>query len=297
MRELVVIGMGHIGGSIAAGARLRGIAQRVVGVERDPEHRMQARDARLADVVTEDFASACAKADLVVVAVPPSSTASVALEALAAAPRAVVTDVAGLKAAIVAQVSREGGAGAKRFVGGHPMAGTAGSGPKASRPELFEGRRVVVTPVDSTDPAALAVVEGMWRGLGATPVRETPEAHDRAVTAVSHLPHAIAWSLSLAAAELLAPNGDLAAGAERAAAFAGPSFEGATRVAASDPALWRELLVENGAGITEAIAVLRARLEDLSQAIERERGAAGTPLLDLLRQAQALASAPKRGES
>ena len=117
MRELVVIGMGHIGGSIAAGARARGLAQRVVGVERDPEHRMQARDGRLADMISDDLQTACAKADLVVVAVPPSGTAAAVVAALAAAPRAVVTDVAGLKAGICGVVARDAASSAKRFVG------------------------------------------------------------------------------------------------------------------------------------------------------------------------------------
>lgn len=298
MRDLVVIGLGHIGGSIAAGARARGLAARVVGVDSDPAHRMKARESRLADYVSEDLAHASSKADVIVVAVAPSLTAGVVLAALAAAPSAVVTDVAGLKSAIVERVQREGGAASSRFVGAHPMAGTAGSGPGSADAQLFEGRRVIVTPVANTDPRATAVVEGMWRGLGATPLRETPDAHDRMITAVSHLPHAIAFSLVLAASEFLGTGGDLAAGAERAALFAGPSYQGATRVAASDPELWRALLADNGAGIVEAIELLRSRLETLSQAILRERtNAPGTPLLDILRQARALTAAADKGNS
>jgi prephenate dehydrogenase len=141
-------------------------------------------------------------------------------------------------------------------------------------------------------------VEALWRSLGASTIRETPEAHDRVVAAVSHLPHALAFALSLTAAELCAPGGDLGAGAERARRFAGPSFEGATRFAGSDPALWRELFALNASNVVEGLAVVRARLDDIIQALQREgsdRAGLSPTLLDLLRQARALHVANSEG--
>lgn len=299
MGDLVVIGMGHIGGSVAAGAKARGLFARAVGVDSDPEARTQARDRRLADLVVEDVAGACARADVVVVAVPPAAVPAAVAAALVAAPKAVVTDVAGVKAPVVARVRElAGAAAARRFVGGHPMAGTAGKGPAAADPELFDGRRVVVTPVAETEPAAVSVVEGLWRGLGATPVRVDPEVHDRAIAVVSHLPHLLAFGLEATAASMLAPGGetggeDLARGAQRVTELAGPSFESATRVAVSAPELWTELFTENAAADRAALETLRGTLDELARLLDRLAAGdatARTELRERLRHAQALAT-------
>ncbi|HVO29782.1 MAG TPA: prephenate dehydrogenase/arogenate dehydrogenase family protein, partial [bacterium] len=289
-----------IGGSVASGARARGLFGRVVGVESDPDARMQARERRLADVVAEDLAGAGSKVDVVVVAVPASATAAAALAALEAFPRAVVTDVAGVKAPVVSRVVGAAGAAAGRFVGGHPMAGTAGKGPASADGELFEDRRVILTPVESTDPKALSVVEGLWRGLGATPVRETPEAHDRAVAAVSHLPHALAFALEIAATMTLTPKADVVRGAEAVARAAGPSFESATRVAASDVETWVELLGANAALDLEALAAVTVTLDEIARALGRiaaGEDAGRNDLREILRRAQAYRAARAPGAS
>lgn len=287
MLNLVVIGLGHVGGSVAKAARERGIAGRVTGVETDPAHREKARAARLATSVVGEIGDFARDADLVVIATPPGAVPACAIAALKAAPRAVVTDVAGVKAAIVAAVREGAGEGGARFVGGHPMAGTAGRGPDSADAALFEGRHVILTPTETTSPHALSAAEGFWRGLGATPIRETPEAHDRAIAAVSHLPHAIAFALTTAAAELC---GD-------ASRVSGPSFESATRVAASDPSLWAELFTANREAVLAALSTFRTHLDALESALRPplptgggggEGAAPTTSLLAILSAAQRL---------
>lgn len=256
MDELVVIGMGHIGGSIAAAAMAQSLFVRVTGVEIDAAHRARAQERRLADRVTGTL-DGLGNAGLVVVAVPPSVTADVVAQALAACPRAIVTDTAGVKAPILSQV-RGASPHASRFVAAHPMAGTAASGPDAADAKLFEGRTVVIAVDEATDPKAAAAVEGLWSAIGATVVREDPAVHDRAIAMVSHVPHAIAFSLVAAAAGGEA-SGDGAA-YERTVRLAGPSFDSATRVAASDPALWTELFLSNKEAFLEMLGAFRSSL-------------------------------------
>jgi cyclohexadieny/prephenate dehydrogenase len=261
MDELVVIGMGHIGGSVAAAAMAQSLFTRVTGVEIDAAHADRARARRLADDVVNAL-ERVSTAGLVVVAVPPSRTAEAVAQALDVCPRAVVTDTAGVKAPILARV-RELSPHASRFVAAHPMAGTAASGPDSADPKLFEGRTTVICVDAQTDLKAVAAVEGLWRAIGATVIREEPAVHDRAIALVSHVPHALAFSLVGAAA---APGGDEQTYA-RTARLAGPSFESATRVAASDPALWADLFLSNKDALLDSLGALRNSLANIEAEI------------------------------
>lgn len=257
MDELVVIGMGHIGGSVAAAAMAQSLFTRVTGVEIDAGHADRARERRLADQVVGALEN-LSSAGLVVVAVPPSRTAEVVAQALDQCPRAVVTDTAGVKAPIVARV-REVSPHGSRFVAAHPMAGTAASGPDSADARLFEGRTVVICVDSKTDLQAVAAVEGLWSALGATVVREEPAAHDRAIALVSHVPHALAFSLVGAAAGAGIDEQVYA----RTARLAGPSFDSATRVAASDPALWSDLFLANKDALLDSLGLLRNSLASI----------------------------------
>lgn len=278
MRALTVIGLGHIGASVAAAARKRRLAERIVGMDVDPAHRDEARALGIVDDAVDpaDARSSVADTQLVVVAVPVDATAAACVRALRNYREAIVTDCAGLKEAIVRQVAAEAGEARGRFVGGHPMAGSTGKGTATADPSLFEGRKVVLTPDASTDAAALERVERFWRKLGAEPVREEAAAHDGAIAAVSHLPHVLAFALTAAAADVLSPGGAStlppAEAAARIRAFAGPSFEGATRVAASDPGTWSTLFAANETALRDALAAFRTRLDEIE-------GAIGTPSL------------------
>ena len=261
MATLVVIGMGHVGGSVAAAARSRNVFERVHGVESNAANRARAKELGLAHEVSETL-PVLPDATLAVVAVPPSATGDVAARALATYPDAVVTDVAGVKAPVLEKVRALAPSHASRFVAGHPMAGTAKSGPDAADATLFDGRTAVVCDEPGTDAGAVAAVERFWAALGATVVRERAAAHDEAIALVSHVPHVLAFALARASK------------GARGVRFAGPSFESATRVAASDPDLWTELLLANRAPVLEALQKVHVSLKEIESAVATGNGVA-----------------------
>lgn len=194
--------------------------------------------------------------DLVVVAVPPDVVADVVAAELACYPAALVTDVASVKAGLLTALSA-GGAPTGRYVGSHPMAGRERSGPIAARADLFLGRPWVITPHAGSTPAQAAVLESLALDLGAIPVRLTADRHDDAVAVVSHAPQLVA---SLLAARLVdAP--------EHATDLAGQGLRDTTRIAASDPALWVQILTANATRVLPVLSDLRDDLDAVLQAL------------------------------
>ncbi len=237
----LVVGCGLIGTSVALALREQGIDVHLL--DRDAEHLAAAveRGAGTDAPVHEPA--------LVVVAVPPVATASVVREALATHPGAVVTDVASVKGSIVRDLSDVDGL--ERYVGSHPMAGSERSGPMAAAPRLFEGRPWVITPVDGATDEAVRLVEEVAVMLGAVPIVMEPDAHDRAVALVSHVPQVLS---TLAAARLVdAPPAHLA--------LAGQGLRDVTRVAGSDPALWRDIITTNAREIGVVLEAVRDDLD------------------------------------
>lgn len=206
---------------------------------------------------------------LVVVAVPPAVLGDVIGEALdrTAAYDAVVTDVGSVKSApLEALAARDG---VRRYVGGHPMAGSERSGPLAASDSLFDGRPWAVTPHERSDPDAVVLVEELVRLCGAIPVRLTPEDHDRAVARTSHVPHLMS---ALVAARLAAgPPGHLA--------LSGQGVRDVTRVAAGDPALYGQIVAGNAAAVTQLLAEVRSQLDVLIDAVAAGDAAAVERLL------------------
>ena len=254
------MGVGLIGGSVAWGAKRRGLAAQVVGADRDPASLRHALGAGMIDVVA-DAADAVQDADLVVLAVPVGALAGLADElAPRLDPRTVVTDVGSVKRSVVERV----GWVIPRFVGGHPMAGGEQSGAAAASPDLFEGATCLVTPTERTDPTALQAVERLWHALGATVVRLDAAVHDEIVAAVSHLPHLAAYALVNTAAGS-DPSG-------RALSFAAGGFRDMTRIAASSPELWRDICLMNRAPLLDALARYTAAVGRLRDLIEKGDG-------------------------
>ena len=254
------MGVGLIGGSVAWGAKRRGMAAQIVGADRDPASLRHALDAGMIDAVA-DAADAVQDADLVVLAVPVGALAGLADElAPRLDPRTVVTDVGSVKRSVVERV----GGIIPRFVGGHPMAGGEQSGAAAASPDLFEGATCLLTPTERTDPTALEAVERLWHGLGATVVRLDAAVHDEIVAAVSHLPHLAAYALvnTVAGAD---PNG-------RALSFAAGGFRDMTRIAASSPELWRDICLMNRAPLLDALARYTTTVGRLRDLIEKGDG-------------------------
>jgi prephenate dehydrogenase len=258
---VAICGGGLVGGSLALA--LRGAGHRDVRVaDRDPAvlRVLAARDPGL--TLAGDWEAVAAGVAVAVAAVPPSAVAGVLASAAAAADgTALLTDVAGVKAGLGAEVRAALGGDAVRYVGGHPMAGSERSGPAAADPTLFAGATWILTPTDVTADRALRAAGDLVRTVGARVLVLDPAAHDATVALVSHLPQLVASVLADVAAE--------AVGAERDAvlAVAGPGFRDTTRIAASDPALWLDVLAANREAVGAALAAFGARLDEVATAI------------------------------
>jgi prephenate dehydrogenase len=250
-----------------------GLALRRAGVEvtlSDPHE----EHARRAEELGAGRAVAVApEVDVFVAAAPPAAVPQVLREAVAAGVARTYTDVAGVKAGPLAEVSAAH-PGLDSLVGGHPMAGRERSGPGAARTDLFDGRPWIVTPVPGSSDEAVATVELLARTCRATPVRMAPDEHDRAVALVSHAPHVVAALVA----------GRLADAPERAVAVAGTGVRDITRVAESEPDPWVTLLRANAAPVAQVLRGLREDLDAGIEALER-LAADGTdaPAADTLR--------------
>ncbi len=198
--------------------------------------------------------------DLVVVAVPPDETADVVADELQTWPGALVTDVASVKAGILADLHSRGSDTA-RYLGSHPMAGRERGGPISARADLFLGRPWVICPHDDSAPEQLRLLEDLALDLGAVPVEMTPDEHDRSVALVSHVPQLIS--------SLLAHQ--LSAASDKAVGLAGQGLRDTTRIASSSPDLWVQILAANAPAVTEALRSYRADLDEVIGALENQQ--------------------------
>ncbi len=258
IQTLAIVGVGLLGGSVAKAARAAALARTVVGVGRDARRLERALVDGALDRATTDLDAGVRGADFVLLAAP-----VLAIEALlgrvwrAAPDGATLTDVGSTKAGIVRRGEALAAGRPLAFVGSHPMAGSEQSGYGAARADLFEGATVLVTPTDGTEPRALKAVTGFWEALGARVSALDPEAHDRAVAAISHLPHAVADALMDAVARF----------APEALEFAARGFKDTTRIAASDPDMWAEIFLANRTALGASLGAFRQALATLEGAI------------------------------
>ena len=242
---VAVVGLGLVGGSLARALSRAGYT--VVGVDRPPVAR-RARAARAVARTARSAEQAAALGDVVVLAAPPAANLRLLRRvARSARPGLVVTDVGSVKGPIGREADRLG----LDFVGGHPMAGNERSGFASSSPDLFRGRSWILCPGRRASPRAVASVRRLARAAGARPLRMSAAEHDRTVAFLSHAPQLVSWAL------LDAARADAVAG--RRLSVAGPGFAGMTRLAASPPALWREILGQNRRETSRAVrALMRA---------------------------------------
>ncbi|MBC8133381.1 MAG: prephenate dehydrogenase/arogenate dehydrogenase family protein [Deltaproteobacteria bacterium] len=279
--DIAVLGMGQIGGSIALAGRAAGLFGRIVGFGRHPESLERARQLELCDRTTTVAAEAVADADIVVLATPLRAIPEI-VDAIAPALRvgALVIDVGSVKGTAARDIEARLPS-TVAFVGCHPLAGTEQFGPEAARVDLFEGRKCVVCPTSRTQASAIDRVRGLWEAMGAKVLTMTPDLHDQVMAAVSHLPHVAAYALAAALADL-APEI-----AQAAQALPTTSLRDTSRVAASSPAMWRDILLENRTALLPLIQVLTKRLQDLEQAIASGDDVTLTALLEAGRTARA----------
>jgi prephenate dehydrogenase len=244
---LGIVGVGLIGGSVGLAARDSGWD--VIGVD-GPEVLEEAVASGAVD--RPSSLKEVRGADLVVLAAPISKVTD--LVARLSPTNALITDVASTKTAIVREAERR----ELRFVGGHPMAGSQLSGVENARADLFKGARYFLTPTDMTDPEAYREVAGFVRSLGAVPTAVDPEKHDLLMATLSHLPHLMAAALLKVASDI----------SPEALSFAGPSFRDLTRVGASNPSLWSDILAENASALGEALGTFAGAMAQLGSEIK-----------------------------
>ena len=277
IRRLCIIGVGLIGGSLARALREAAVCQEIVGSGRSQAHLRQAVELGVIDRFDTDPAGAVAGADMVLVSVPLGAMETV-FRAISGhlASDAVLTDAGSAKGSVIEAARRAFGTIPGFFVPGHPIAGTEQSGVAAAFAELYRGRRVILTPLGNTDGAATRRVRAMWEAVGATVAEMDPGHHDAVLAATSHLPHVLAFTL----VESLARLGD----SEEIFTYAAGGFRDFTRIASSDPVMWRDICVANSVAIQQMIERFIGDLRGLNQAVQTHDG---TRLLDLFTAAKA----------
>jgi prephenate dehydrogenase len=265
IRRLCVIGVGLIGGSLARALRAAGEVGEVVGCGRGRPNLERARELGVVDHFTHDVADAVAGADMVFVAVPLGAMRA-AFEAMRGrlAHDAIVTDAGSAKASVVEDARAAFGQVPPFLVPGHPIAGTEKNGVEASFATLYRNRRVILTPVGGTDPRAAARVEEMWRACGAEVSYMTVEHHDEVLAATSHLPHLLAYGLVDALARMR-ENDEIFR-------YAAGGFRDFTRIASSDPVMWRDICIANRQAVERVLARFSGELAELAAAVGRGDG-------------------------
>lgn len=277
IERLAIIGVGLIGGSLARALREAGAVGEVVGCGRALPNLERAVEIGVIDRFDQDPAAAVAGADLVFIAVPLGS-----MRAIFTAikdrlhPEAIVTDGGSVKGSVVADARAAFGQLPPRLVPGHPIAGTERSGVEASFATLYRDRRVILTPLPETDPAAVARVEWMWRTCGAEVSRMSVAHHDEVLAATSHLPHMLAYGLVDALARMDETD--------EIFRYAAGGFRDFTRIASSSPVMWRDICMANREALSAMLARFSIELTDLAQAIRL--GDANT-LLEVFERAKA----------
>lgn len=270
--KIALIGIGLIGSSIARDVKALGLAREVAISTRSSETLKRAEELELGTSYTVSAEEAVRDADLVIVSVPVGASGAVAEQiAPALKPGAILTDVGSTKASVISQIEPHVPAGV-HFIPGHPLAGTEKSGPDAGFEGLFAGRWCIFTPLADTDAGALARLRAFWEALGSKVDEMDPQHHDKVLAIVSHLPHIIAYNIVGTADDLEAVT------ESEVIKYSASGFRDFTRLAASDPTMWRDVCLHNKDAILEMLARFSEDLAYLQRAI---RWGEGDKLFDL----------------
>ncbi len=263
--RLAVIGVGLIGGSFARALRAAGKVDSVIGCGRNAQNLKHGVELGVLDEWTTDVAEAVRGADLVFVAVPLGAMRSV-FEAMRdhLGEQAILTDAGSAKASVVADCEAAFGRLPTGFVPGHPIAGTEHSGVESSFADLYNNRRVILTPLESSSESALTQVKQFWQACGAQVSTMSVAHHDEVLAATSHLPHMLAFGLVDALANR--PDG------EEVFRYAAGGFRDFTRIASSNPAMWRDICVSNRVALSQMLSSFADEMQSLAAAIEEADG-------------------------
>ena len=260
INKLCVIGVGLIGGSLARALRKSGAVNQIVGCGRNKDHLEIAKKLGVIDSFSTDLAEAVSNADMIVLAVPLGAMRTVMKQIKGHITyKSVITDVGSAKDSVLKDAHKVFGTVPVNFVPGHPIAGTEQNGVEASFAELFENRRVIVTPHEENDDDAVKKVKAMWDACGANVVEMHPQHHDQILAATSHLPHMLAYGLvdTLARMDSSQEIFDFAAG----------GFEDFTRIASSDPNMWHDICLANHEALVPVLEKFSDELRQLADAV------------------------------
>ncbi len=277
--RVALIGLGLIGSSIARAVKHLNLAGAVVAVDRSEDVAARVRELRIADEVTTDVVAGVTGADLVILCVPVGVCGAVA-EAMKPGlrPGCIVSDVGSVKASVIAQVQPHLPAGV-HFVPAHPVAGTEHSGPDAGFSTLFHNRWCILTPPDGADESAVERVRAFWAAMGSNVEIMSPQHHDLVLAITSHVPHLIAYNIVGTAADLeTVTQGEVIK-------FSAGGFRDFTRIAASDPTMWRDIFLHNKEAVLEMLGRLNEDIALLARAI---RWGEGDKLFDLFTRTRAI---------
>ncbi|MDF0542682.1 prephenate/arogenate dehydrogenase family protein [Sphingobium sp. H39-3-25] len=276
--RVTIIGLGLIGSSIARGMRAYMPTARVTGYDADPEVRAIADRIDLCDDIADTAGTAVIDADLVILCVPVGAIGAAAAAIADDLPaEAIVSDVGGAKASVF-KAMRDALPGAT-IVPGHPVAGTEHSGPESGFASLFRGRWCILTPDGATPEAATARVSAFWEALGANVELMSPEHHDLVLAVTSHVPHLIAYSIVGTASDLEQVT------QSEVIKYSAGGFRDFTRIAASDPTMWRDVFLNNREAVLE---ILQRLTEDVSMLQRAIRWGDGDTLFDLFTRTRAI---------
>ena len=260
---LAIIGVGLIGSSLALSLKQSGYVKKVIGCGRSEAGLQKGVELGVLDDYSLSLSDAVSDADVVIVAVPLGTMAAV-FEQIQPALKAsaIVSDVGSVKASVV-EDARAGLQDAfARFVPGHPIAGSEHSGIEAGFASLYQGRKIILTPVTETSEEALQVIDAMWRATGAVVESMDVDHHDRVLAATSHLPHMLAFSLVSHLSKLSEQD--------EIFNYAAGGFRDFTRIASSDPVMWRDICLANGSALLELIDGFKAELDQISLSIREQ---------------------------
>lgn len=252
---VAIVGVGLIGGSLAAAIKQRGLAKRVIGVGRNRDRLVAAQAAGLIDDVSTDLPQAAREAQVVVVCTPVDRiVADVRTATAVMPPGSLITDTGSVKG-IICESLRKLADGPVTFIGSHPLAGSEKQGFEHASPMLFEQRLCVITPTEKTPADALQRLHRFWQAVGMQTCELSPADHDRALAATSHLPHAVAAALAATLTPELRP-------------FAASGFRDTTRIAAGDPDLWAAIFQQNSFALLAALEQFEGEIASLKRILK-----------------------------
>ncbi|WP_349743888.1 prephenate dehydrogenase [Roseateles cavernae] len=279
-KQLGVIGCGLMGGSFALAMKKAGLVKRIVGYSKSPSTTETAKRLGVIDMVAESALQAVAGSDIVLLAVPVAATeASLRAVRHLVERKVLFMDVGSTKCDVAEAARRALGDKLPAFVPAHPIAGKESGGVQNADAALYQGRQVILTPLPETDAGLVQKATDIWSALGSQVLKMTPENHDAAFAAVSHLPHLLAFAFFQAVASQPAGRDYLS--------LAGPGFRDFTRIAASEPAVWRDILMANKGELLAQSRLFRQALDALEAMIHSGDAAALEARIRLIAEARA----------